>query len=75
MFRHVRLCVVGWAVTGISMDHSGFVFRTMQFQKSGMIDPEDEDTVILRHAGNYSRSDTSHTTVLLFDVEYIYGFV
>jgi len=71
MFRHVRLCVAGWAVTGISKDGSGPIFRTMQFQKSGMIDPEDEDTTILRHAGNYSPSDTSHTTVFLISLTHL----
>jgi len=65
VFRQVRLCVAGWAVAGILKGRSGFIFRTLQFQKSGMIDPGDEGTTILRHSGNYLPSDTSPTPVFL----------
>jgi hypothetical protein len=39
--------------------HGTSIFRVEQSKKTGVLDPKDEETVIIQHVGNYSPSDTA----------------
>ena len=57
MFWDVKLCVVWCVVANISKDCIAFIFR-VYYSLFGLLDPEYEDTTLLRNVGDTIHNDT-----------------